>query len=87
MSRYCRSTALPARRANYVRLDRIAEGGARPVQFLVAGPSGVEKETVEACDYKLSLSPLTFPHELALVVLFEQLYRACTVVTGKTYHY
>lgn len=68
-------------------LERISESGARPVQFLVAGPYGVEKETVEVCDHSLSLSPLTMPHELALAVLCEQLYRACTILKGKTYHY
>ncbi|TAK04119.1 23S rRNA (pseudouridine(1915)-N(3))-methyltransferase RlmH [Patescibacteria group bacterium] len=68
-------------------MDKTAESGARPIQFLVAGTLGTEAELAKEVDMTLSLSPLTFPHELALVVLLEQLYRVCTVVTGKTYHY
>lgn len=68
-------------------MDKAGRAGARPIQFLVAGTLGAEEGFAEEVDATLSLSPLTFPHEMALVVLLEQLYRACTVLTGKTYHY
>lgn len=56
------------------------------IVFVLAGSLGWDKELFEG--YKrFSLSKLTFPHELARVVLLEQLYRAATIISGKTYHY
>lgn len=56
-------------------LGRYKDAG-KPVAFLVGGPHGLDRETVEACDRRLSLSPMTLPHELAALVLAEQVYRA-----------
>ena len=68
-------------------LDRFAEGGARPIAFLVGGPLGLSRELIKEADASLSLSPLTFPHNIARALLLEQLYRAGTILAGKTYHY
>jgi 23S rRNA (pseudouridine1915-N3)-methyltransferase len=68
-------------------LGAAAERGARPVAFVIGGPLGVDPSLAGEMDLALSLSPLTFPHDLARVVLLEQLYRAITIQTGKTYHY
>ena len=54
--------------------------------FLIGGPVGLSPEVLRNCDDTLSLSPLTFPHELARVVLLEQLYRAATIIGGEKYH-
>ena len=54
--------------------------------FLIGGPVGLAPEVVATCDDTLSLSSLTFPHELARVVLLEQLYRAATIIGGEKYH-
>ncbi len=59
----------------------------RIVTFLIGGPLGLSPETKNAAHMTLSLSPLTFPHEIARVILLEQLYRAMTILNGKTYHY
>ena len=54
--------------------------------FLIGGPVGLASEVLAACDDALSLSQLTFPHELARVILLEQLYRAATIIGGEKYH-
>ena len=54
--------------------------------FLIGGPAGLSKDVMETCDTHLSLSLLTFPHELARVILLEQLYRAATILGGERYH-
>ena len=56
------------------------------VTFLIAGPLGFSDDVLAQCHEQLSLSPLTFPHELARVILLEQLYRACTILNGEKYH-
>ena len=56
------------------------------VTFLLGGPDGLDPElTAEAGD-RLSLSRLTFPHEMARVLLAEQIYRALTILRGHPYH-
>jgi 23S rRNA (pseudouridine1915-N3)-methyltransferase len=54
--------------------------------FLIGGPVGLAPEVLKSCDDTLSLSSLTFPHELARVILLEQLYRAATIIAGEKYH-
>jgi 23S rRNA (pseudouridine1915-N3)-methyltransferase len=55
----------------------------RDVCFVVGGPAGLDLERV---DHRLSLGPLTLPHQLARVVLLEQLYRAHKILAGEPYH-
>jgi 23S rRNA (pseudouridine1915-N3)-methyltransferase len=52
--------------------------------FIVGGPYGLELDSV---DHRLSLGPLTLPHQLARVVLLEQLYRAHKILAGEPYHH
>jgi 23S rRNA (pseudouridine1915-N3)-methyltransferase len=54
--------------------------------FLIGGPLGLHPAVLEAADRIWSLSPLTFPHELARVLVAEQLYRAVTILRGVPYH-
>ena len=56
------------------------------VAFLIGGPLGFSDAVLAASHDQLSLSPLTFPHELARVVLLEQLYRALTIRNRENYH-
>ena len=57
---------------------------ARDLCFVVGGPRGLD---MESCDMRLSLGRMTLPHQLARVVLLEQLYRANKIIAGEPYHY
>lgn len=67
-------------------IAREGEGG-RELVFAIGGPLGLDPKFVAGCHASLSLSSLTFTHGEARAVLFEQLYRATTILGGKTYHY
>ena len=56
----------------------------RDLCFVVGGPRGLD---LDACDEKLSLGHMTLPHQLARVVLLEQIYRAHKILKGEPYHY
>ncbi|NTU99210.1 23S rRNA (pseudouridine(1915)-N(3))-methyltransferase RlmH [Candidatus Falkowbacteria bacterium] len=59
----------------------------QPLVFVIGGSLGFSPEILSEFKNQLALSRLTMPHELVRVVLVEQLYRAATIVSGKTYHY
>jgi 23S rRNA (pseudouridine1915-N3)-methyltransferase len=56
----------------------------RDVCFVVGGPYGTQ---LSRCDYKLSFGPITLPHQLARVVLLEQIYRGHKILAGHPYHH
>ncbi len=56
----------------------------RDLCFVVGGPRGID---LDQCDLRLSFGPMTLPHQLARVVLLEQLYRAHKILAGEPYHY
>jgi 23S rRNA (pseudouridine1915-N3)-methyltransferase len=56
----------------------------RDVCFVIGGPRGLE---LDRCDLRLSLGPMTLPHQLARVVLLEQLFRAHKILAREPYHY
>jgi 23S rRNA (pseudouridine1915-N3)-methyltransferase len=64
-------------------LERRRRSG-RDLCFVIGGPFGLELEDV---DHRLSLGSLTLPHQLARVVLLEQLYRGHKILAGEPYHY
>jgi 23S rRNA (pseudouridine1915-N3)-methyltransferase len=61
-------------------------GGVKRVALLIGGADGHSPALREAADHVLSLSAFTLQHELALVVLLEQIYRVHTVLKGEPYH-
>jgi len=65
--------------------DRMLRG-EKELGFLVGGHWGLPPRLTERIDKKISLSKMTFPHELARVMLLEQVYRALSIVKGLPYH-
>ncbi|MEK6279924.1 MAG: 23S rRNA (pseudouridine(1915)-N(3))-methyltransferase RlmH [Acidobacteriota bacterium] len=61
------------------------DDGTKEVTFLIGGPNGVSDELASRADKRWSLSRLTLTHEMARVVLLEQLYRAYTIIHGLPY--
>ncbi len=59
--------------------------GIKEVAFVVGGPHGLSRDLIARADKRWSLSRLTLTHEMARVLLFEQLYRAYTIVHGLPY--
>lgn len=67
-------------------LNDIAAYGPGGASWLVGGAFGLSASALAAADRRVSLSDLTFPHDLARLVLAEQLYRAGTILRGEPYH-
>ncbi len=68
------------------RLSDLGLGGRNRVAFWVGGAFGLSGEVIQEADWRLSLSEMTLPHELARLVLLEQIYRAFTIIRGENYH-
>lgn len=68
------------------RLNGWMNSGAQAVVFALGGPWGLSDAVRGAAQFKLSLGAMTLPHDLARVVLWEQLYRAGTILRGEPYH-
>ncbi len=67
------------------KIENWQNRGLKEIAFVIGGAEGVSSEVVEKADFGLSLSLLTFTHEMARVVLLEQLYRAYTIIKGFPY--
>lgn len=63
------------------------EGRVKHLLFVIGGPYGFSEEVYKKADASLSLSKLTFSHQLVRVIFMEQLYRAYTILKGEPYHH
>jgi 23S rRNA (pseudouridine1915-N3)-methyltransferase len=66
-------------------IEKWQNRGLKEATFIIGGAEGVASRVVERADFSLSLSFLTFTHEMARVVMLEQLYRAFTIIKGFPY--
>jgi len=71
--------------AGFIELMRTAEQRAQDVVFLIGGHDGLPEKWKPKADLLLSLSPMTFPHELARAMVAEQIYRAFSTLRGHPY--
>lgn len=60
---------------------------ARRLVFIIGGPYGFSSAVYSRCNERLSLSRMTFSHQMVRIIFAEQLYRACTIIRGEPYHH
>lgn len=68
------------------KLSDIKLSGKSSACFLIGSSFGIAQRVKEKADFKLSMSPMTFPHHLARIMVLEQLYRAEAIQSGSKYH-
>jgi 23S rRNA (pseudouridine1915-N3)-methyltransferase len=61
-------------------------GGRSNITFVIGGSLGLDAELLKRADLRLSLSDMTFPHQLTRLILLEQIFRAYKIINGETYH-
>jgi 23S rRNA (pseudouridine1915-N3)-methyltransferase len=64
-----------------------ANESVKNIVFLIGGAFGLDGKVLKRANYKWSLSPLTFPHQLVRLILTEQVYRACSIMKNEKYHH
>ncbi len=60
--------------------------GRNEFVFVTGGALGLSQKVINSADFKLSLSKMTFPHQLVRLILLEQVYRAFSIIEGRKYH-
>jgi 23S rRNA (pseudouridine1915-N3)-methyltransferase len=68
-------------------INGMLESGVKEIAFVIGGAMGLDESILEKANKNIALSRWTMTHEMARLVLLEQLYRAFTIIKGKTYHY
>jgi 23S rRNA (pseudouridine1915-N3)-methyltransferase len=66
--------------------QKLDGSGSERLAFVIGGADGIDPALKARASWRLSLSPMTFPHELARLLLLEQLYRALSIQQGGPYH-
>ncbi|MBI4733518.1 MAG: 23S rRNA (pseudouridine(1915)-N(3))-methyltransferase RlmH [Rubrobacteridae bacterium] len=69
------------------RIDSLMVQGKSKIVFIIGGALGLDRSVIEASDLRISLSQLTFTHQMARFILSEQIYRALKIINREPYHY
>ena len=68
------------------KVETLALDGKSNLAFIIGGSLGLSQEVLARADYRLSFSPMTFPHQMMRVILLEQIYRSFKIIRNETYH-
>ncbi|MBB6214521.1 23S rRNA (pseudouridine1915-N3)-methyltransferase [Anaerosolibacter carboniphilus] len=68
------------------KMEKLGLQGNSSVAFIIGGSLGLSNEVRKRADFRLSFSPMTFPHQLMRVILLEQIYRGFRIMKGEPYH-
>ncbi len=68
------------------RMAEFGVQGKTQLTFLIGGSVGLDEDLKRQADWRLSMSPMTFPHHMARIMLLEQIYRAYQIAGGTKYH-
>ena len=68
------------------KIDNLGISGKSDIVFVIGGSLGLDKRVLDRADFKLSFSPMTFPHQLMRVILLEQIYRSYRIMKNEPYH-
>lgn len=68
------------------KIDDLAVQGKSTIDLIIGGSLGLSDEVLRRADFKLSFSPMTFPHQMMRVILLEQIYRAFKINRNEPYH-
>ena len=68
------------------KINDLALGGSSNIDFIIGGSLGLSDEVIKRADFRLSFSPMTFPHQMMRVILLEQIYRSFKIIKNETYH-
>ncbi|MGN0480238.1 MAG: 23S rRNA (pseudouridine(1915)-N(3))-methyltransferase RlmH [Lachnospiraceae bacterium] len=68
------------------KIQKLGIDGRSHITFIIGGSLGLSDKVLQRADFKLSFSPMTFPHQLMRVVLLEQIYRSFRIISNEPYH-
>ena len=68
-------------------IEKQMNAGSKRIVFVVGGPYGFSKDVYDKAKFKISLSEMTFSHQMVRAIFVEQLYRAFTIMKGEPYHH
>jgi 23S rRNA (pseudouridine1915-N3)-methyltransferase len=68
------------------KLRAVQNGGSSKICLIIGSSNGMDDSIKQRADFRLSMSPMTFPHHLARVMVLEQVYRGLSILAGSKYH-